>query len=167
MVREFEDVPGDSMLLVLDPTLPSVPDAAALFEQAVSFAATVAREWCRGGADRLVLAVAGPEPVLLDGIAGPAFVQRALQHLADAVANGDATALLARIAALPNLPATAMVVSAGPGSLAGILGRQLRRPVTAIDATDSATLDYYDPPHPDSAVDDSIPARMVLHPLGS
>ena len=40
MVREFEDAPGDSLLLVLDPTLPARPDAVALFEEAVSLAAT-------------------------------------------------------------------------------------------------------------------------------
>src|SRR5262249_28332690 len=40
MVREYEDVPSDNLLLVLDPSLPARPGGADLFEQAVSLAAT-------------------------------------------------------------------------------------------------------------------------------
>jgi uncharacterized protein (DUF58 family) len=163
MVREFEDAPGDSLLLVLDPSLPATPGAAEEFEEAVSFAATLAREWCRGGAERLVLAVAGPGPLLLDGVAGPAFVQRALEHLTEAVANGDANALLGRLAALPNPPAGTVVVAVGAGTIAGPLGRQLRRPVALIDITDKNALDFYTPPGEEA---DAL-SRLVLHPLGS
>jgi uncharacterized protein (DUF58 family) len=167
MVREFEDTPGDSLLLVLDPVLPATPDAEERFEEAVSLAATLAREWCRGGAERLVLAVAGPEgALLLDGIGGPAFVQRALEHLALAVAGGNVAALLGRIAALPNTPAGVVVVSVGPGALTGLLARQLRRNVTTIDVTDEAILDFYNPP-PAAEEQEGGTSRIVLHPLGS
>jgi uncharacterized protein (DUF58 family) len=164
MVREFEDAPGDSLLLVLDPFLPGMPDAEDRFEDAVSFAATLAREWCRGGAERLVLAVAASEPLLLDGIAGPAFVQRALEHLAEAVPQGNSRALLGRLAALANPPAGTIVVAVGAGSMAGPLGRLLRRPVTIIDITDQASLDFYDPP---GEVAEAERSRIVLHPLGT
>jgi uncharacterized protein (DUF58 family) len=167
MVREFEDATGDSLLLVLDPALPDRPDAAERFEDAVSLAATLAREWCRGGAERLVLAVAGPHTLLLDGIAGPAFVLRALQYLTEAVAGADGADLLDRVAGLPNVPAAAVVISAGPGALSGALSRQLRRPVTTLDVTDAATLDYYDPPGATAGDGTSGPSRVVLHPLGS
>jgi uncharacterized protein (DUF58 family) len=168
MVREFEDAPGDTLLLVLDPVLPAGSDAEARFEDAVSFAATLAREWCRGGAERLVLAIASPRgAVLLDGIAGPAFVQRALELLAEATPTNDASTLLGRVAALPNPPAGAVVVAVGAGSLAGSLGRQLRRHVALIDVTDSAVLDYYDPPPSLGEEAAAGPSRTVLHPLGS
>jgi uncharacterized protein (DUF58 family) len=164
MVREFEDAPADSLLLVVDPYLPGTPDAEDRFEDAVSFAATLARDWCRGGAERLVLAVAASEPLLLDGIAGPAFVQRALEHLAEAVPRGNERALLGRLAALPNPPAGTVVVAVGAGSIAGPLGRQLRRPVTLIDITDTAALDFYEPP---GDLPEAERSRIFLHPLGS
>jgi uncharacterized protein (DUF58 family) len=166
MVREFEDASGDSLLLVLDPALPDRPDAAERFEDAVSLAATLAREWCRGGAERLVLAVAGPQPLLLDGIAGPGLVFRTLQYLAEAVPGGDAAELLDRLAGLPNLPAAIVVVSAGPGALSGQLTRQARRPVTSLDVTDTASLDYYTPPG--AGGDDASGASPIaLHPPGT
>jgi uncharacterized protein (DUF58 family) len=167
MVREFEDTPGDSLLLVLDPALPTTPDAAERFEEAVSLTATLAREWCRGGAERLVLAVAGPEgTLLLDGIGGPAFVQRALEHLAMAVAGGDAAALVGRVAALPNTPAGVVVVTVGQGALSGRLARQLRRNVTTLDVTDEAIFDFYNPPAA-AGEGQGRASRIVLHPLGS
>jgi uncharacterized protein (DUF58 family) len=167
MVREFEDVPGDSLLLVLDPVLPEITDAEDRFEDAISLAATLTREWCRGGAERLVLAVAGRVPLLLDGIAGPSFVQRALEHLTEAVPNGDPVALLGRVAALPNPPSAIVIVSVGSGSLAGLLGRQLRRTVTTLDVTDKAILDFYNPPGPGDEGEDAGMSRIVLHPLGT
>jgi uncharacterized protein (DUF58 family) len=167
MVREFEDAPGDSLLLVLDPVLPATPDAEARFEDAVSLAATLAREWCRGGAERLVLAVAGTTPLLVDGIGGPAFVQRVLENLTDAVPNGDAVALLSRIAALPNPPAAAVVVAVGASVLSAALGRLLRRPVATFDVTDTTSLDFYEPPRTAGEEEKAGPSRTVLHPLGS
>lgn len=167
MVREFEDASGDSLLLVLDPTLPDRPDAAEQFEGAVSLAATLAREWCRGGAERLVLAVAGPQPMLLDGVAGPALVVRTLQYLAEAVPGGDAADLLDRVAGLPNLPAAVVIVAAGPGSLSGPLTRQARRPVTVLDVTDTASLDYYTPPGASGQDETSGPSPLALQPLGT
>jgi uncharacterized protein (DUF58 family) len=164
MVREFEDAPGDSLLLVVDPYLPEMPDAGDRFEDAISFAATLAREWCRGGAERLVLAVPASPPLLLDGIAGPAFVQRALEHLAEAVPGSDSQALLTRLAALANPPAGTVVVAVGAGQLAGPLGRLLRRSVAHIDITDKAALDFYTPP---DEVAEAERSRIVLHPLGS
>ena len=41
MVREFEDVPGDSLLLVVDPVLPAIPAQEERFEEAISLAATL------------------------------------------------------------------------------------------------------------------------------
>jgi uncharacterized protein (DUF58 family) len=159
MVREFEDVPPDGLVLVFDPALPPAqPHAswaaprtpAELFEDAVSLAATVARAWCRQTGDRLVLAAAGPEPAVLDGFSGPAHAKRLLEYLAlaephPAGAAADA-GLLARLAALRPGAAAVLLVSVGPSRLSGPLRHALRRPVTAVEAADAETLDFYDPP---------------------
>ncbi len=166
MVREFEDLPGDSLLLVLDPTLPPGPEGAGQFEDAVSLAATLAREWCRGGADRIVLALADPAPVLLDGSAGPGLARQALERLAVAAAGADAAGLLARVAALPNPPSTAVVVSAGPGVVAALLRRQLRRAVTAFDVTDPDCRDFYESPRAAGAVSTSERIVPAFQPPG-
>jgi uncharacterized protein (DUF58 family) len=167
MVREFEDVPGDSMLLALDPALPDGPDAAERFEQAVSLAATVAREWCRGGADRLVVAAAGPTAMLVDGSAGPGTARRALEILAEAVPDGDAVALLGRIAALANAPAGAVLVTAGPSLLSVPLRRLLRRPVITFDVTDAGSLDFYEPPREPGSGEYAAPPLPPADPPGT
>ena len=87
MVREFEDEPSDNLLLVFDPALPSEwhGDGGTLreqFEEAVSLAATICWEWCRRRGDRLGLATAGPNPLVLEGLTGPAHARRVLECLA-------------------------------------------------------------------------------------
>src|SRR5204863_4021232 len=63
MVREFEDVPSDNLILVVDPSLPEkrgrdtlhsgVPSPFfALLEDAISLAATICWAWCRQTGDR-------------------------------------------------------------------------------------------------------------------
>jgi uncharacterized protein (DUF58 family) len=154
MVREFEDLPGDHLVLVFDPTPPAGAPAAAdgdapdaRFEAAVSLAATVCWEWCRRRGDRLVAALAGPEPVVLDGLTGPAHARRVLEALAvQQPAPADAPALLARLRCVALPPAAVVVVAAGPSPLADALRRGLNRPVTALDASEAPTFDFYEPP---------------------
>jgi uncharacterized protein (DUF58 family) len=153
MVREFEDLPGDNLVLVFDPTPPTAADGdtpEARFEAAVSLAATVCWEWCRRRGDRLVAALAGPEPAVLDGLTGPEHARRVLEGLAvQQPAAADAAALLARLgpAALPH--GAVVVIAAGPSSLADALRRGLNRPVTALDASEAQTFDFYEPAGPD------------------
>jgi uncharacterized protein (DUF58 family) len=154
MVREFEDLPGDNLVLVFDPTPPAGlpadgdgPDER--FEAAVSLAATVCWEWCRRRGDRLVAALGGAVPVVLDGLTGPAHARRVLEGLAvQQPAPADATALLARLSSAALPPAAVVVVAAGPSSLADDLRRGLNRPVTALDASEAQTFDFYEPPGP-------------------
>jgi uncharacterized protein (DUF58 family) len=109
MVREFEDVPTDDLILVVDPRraspLPAPKDVSPWrrllegfglarrapapepapcpdLEAVVSLAATVCAEWCRQRGDRLLLIVAGARPVVLDGLTGPEHGQRLLECLA-------------------------------------------------------------------------------------
>jgi uncharacterized protein (DUF58 family) len=85
MVREFEDVPTDDLILVVDPARAARTPPGAVcpdLEAIVSLAATICWEWCKQRGDRLVLLVAGDNPVLLDGLAGPEFAHRLLDCLA-------------------------------------------------------------------------------------
>jgi uncharacterized protein (DUF58 family) len=149
MVREFEDLPGDNLLLVFDPAAPAaVGGDRDPFEAAVSLAAAIAAEWRRDKGDRLTAAVAGPAPVVLDGPAGPAQTRRVLEQLAlveprPPDATGDA-ALLQRLAELP--PAGVVLVSAASRRLAGPLEKVLRRPVVCLAGSDVGGFDFYKPP---------------------
>jgi uncharacterized protein (DUF58 family) len=157
MVREFEDSPTDNLLLVLDPSLPgrrkpgedpsSAPDLQA-FEAAVSLAATICWEWCRFKGDRLVAALAGPDPVVLNSTAGPAHARRVLEALAvlQAGARADPRALVARLTSTPLPPAAVVLVSVGPSGLAGPLRQALNRPVNCLDAAALDGLHFYEPP---------------------
>jgi uncharacterized protein (DUF58 family) len=151
MVREYEDVPSDNLLLVFDPTLPpDRPDieGTPALEAAVSLAATIAWEWCRRKGDRLVFALAGPEPVVLDGLTGTSHGVAVLKHLAvqQGTSGVDAQALLARLAAEPLPPAGVLVVGAGESALAAPLRQALRRPVACLDASRLGEMTFYDPP---------------------
>jgi uncharacterized protein (DUF58 family) len=150
MVREFEDLPGDNLVLVFDPTPPVGRPADGddeRFEAAVSLAATVCWEWCRRRGDRLVAALAGPEPVVLDGLTGPAHARRVLEALAvQQPAPADAAALLARLSPVALPPAAVVVIAARPSALADALRHGLNRPVSALDASEAQTFDFYEPP---------------------
>jgi uncharacterized protein (DUF58 family) len=168
MVREFEDSPTDNLLLVLDPSLSarrkpeagrrkkgddpsSLPSSVvdlSSFEAAVSLAATICWGWCRSTGDRLVVALAGPAPVVLGGTAGPVHARRVLEALAvqRAGARADPRTLVARLTATPLPPAAVVLVSVGPSDLAGFLRQALNRPVNCLDATALDELDFYEPP---------------------
>jgi uncharacterized protein (DUF58 family) len=144
MVREFEDVPGQNLVLVFALT-PAPSGQARGLEQAIGLAASIAWEWCRQRGDRLALAVADPRPRLLDGLTGPDHARAVLSCLALLGPGrlGDPSGLVCLLegAALPKGPV--LVVGAGPTPLADLLRRTLARPVTAVDALDK--LDFYRP----------------------
>jgi uncharacterized protein (DUF58 family) len=153
MVREFEDEPNDNLLLVFDPTLPSESDYCGVplreqFEEAVSLAATICWEWCRRRGDRLVLAVAGPEPAVLEGLTGPIHARRILECLAllDCGTTPADPSLIDRLKAAALPPAVVVLVALGRSSLADALLRALGRPVNSLDATRTDRFDFYTPP---------------------
>jgi uncharacterized protein (DUF58 family) len=152
MVREFADVPADDLVVVFDPSPPAGSAGAGspdedLFEQAVSLAASICWEWCRRPGDRLVLATAGPDPVVLDGVTGPAHGLRLLECLAvQERAPTDARALLGRLARAALPPGAIVLVSAGPSALAGPLRQGLGRPVSSLDARALQHLEFYRAP---------------------
>jgi uncharacterized protein (DUF58 family) len=148
MVREYEDEPSDNLLLVLDPTLPpgQGADSPAL-EAAVSLAATICWEWCRRKGDRLIVAVADGGEVL-DGVAGPSHGRQILERcaLAEGAPGADPRGLARRLSVYAHVPASAVVVAAGASGLVGPLGSALNRPVVALDPSDSALSEFYQPP---------------------
>jgi hypothetical protein len=145
MVREFEDLPGENLLLVFDPTLPPGCDPL-IFESAVSLAATICWEWGRHTGERLLLALGGLEPVLHDGLATPRHVRRLLESLAvvEPTAASDSRSLLAclQTGRLPS--AAVVVVGLGANRLTGMLQQKLRRPVAYLNA--GTELDFYEAP---------------------
>jgi uncharacterized protein (DUF58 family) len=162
MVREYEDLPGDDLLLVFDPSAPATPEQ---FEAAVSLAATICWEWCRQRGDRLILATAGPRPTFQDGLTGPEHGRRLLTTLAlvqPADSCGDtrpacepAREPRAATDAAPDLPAelasvagsvAVVVVAGGPSKLADRLRQRLHRPVTCLDASRPQECEFYREP---------------------
>jgi uncharacterized protein (DUF58 family) len=146
MVREFEDIPGENLLLVFDPAV-CADDGPDAFEAAVSLAATIAAEWRGDRSGRLIAVVADEDPVLLDGPAGSAHVRRVLERLAvvePAWSDATSAALLERLTAVPS--AAVVVVGTGRSRLADALRQALRRPVACLDATNLDALDFYEQP---------------------
>jgi uncharacterized protein (DUF58 family) len=162
MVREFEDEPSDNLLLVVDPVLPppsSSPnnggdeggDGVPLreqFEEMISLTASICWEWCRRRDDRLVLATATAEPVVLDGLTGPIHGRRILECLAVLECrSGPVDAAVIRRLQARRLPAAVVVVVAlGRSAMAEPLRRTLGRRVHCLDATRTDRFDFYTAP---------------------
>ena len=154
MVREFEDLPGENLLLIFDPTLEAEGGAGPFsrerlddFEAAISLAATIAMEWRGDRGGRLIAAVAGADSALLDGPCGPAQARRVLERLAvvEPLASAPVDAsLLERLGEASW--AGVVVVAAGRSRLAEMLRQALQRPVACLDARALHDLDFYEPP---------------------
>ena len=146
MVREFEDVPGENLLLIFDPTAEAVVDQGA-FEAAVCLAATIAAEWRGDRGGRLIAVVAGESPIVLDALSGAVHVRRILEQLAvvrPSLSDAVSPVLLERLTAAPS--AAIVVVAAKRGGFAENLRQTLRRPFTCLNAADLGALDFYEPP---------------------
>jgi uncharacterized protein (DUF58 family) len=153
MVREFEDEPSDNLLLVVDPVLPAETDYCGVslreqFEEMISLTASICWEWCRRRDDRLVLATATAEPLVLDGRTGPIHARRILECLAVLECRpGPVDGAVVRCLQAQRLPAAVVVVVAlGRSALAEPLRRALRRHVHCLDATCTDRFDFYAPP---------------------
>ena len=122
MVREFEDVPGDDLILVVAPGGGDV-------EATIDLAAGVCWEWCRRRGDRLAL-LAGKK--LLDDRTGPEHVRALLECLAELPAKRVPEP--EGIDVLASLPATLAVVVVGchPEALVGAVEARVGKRVTAL-----------------------------------
>lgn len=145
MVREFDDPPGDGLLIVLDPTpKDKTREGRAVFEAAVSLAATLCWESreCRW----LGLLLATAAPVVSGKAPDRAHAQSLLEALA-LVEPGPRASEHDLRAALGELPrAAVLLVASGPSPLEAVLRQGLRRTVVCLDPADPAVRDFYDPP---------------------
>jgi uncharacterized protein (DUF58 family) len=161
MVREFEDVPTDNLILVLDPfsaagNHPSPagqeskpPGADSLLEDTISLAATICWEWCRRRGDQIVLAVASSLPVVQCGATSHGHAIRMLEALAELTGEPtpDAGPVLDRLAGMALPPATVMLISPREAApLQAALSERLHRRVVALDVSALADFDFYESP---------------------
>lgn len=156
MVREFEEPPSNNLVLVLDPWVgvsrspgKQATALAALLpqiEEALSLAATICWEWCKETGHALLLAVAGREPIILEGSSGKELAHRFLECLAlvPAEPESHAAALVAALTRrlLPSAPV--IVIGSNPEPLADALAGQLRRRVASLDASSGCAHDFYE-----------------------
>jgi uncharacterized protein (DUF58 family) len=149
MVREFEDVPTDDLILIVDPEVSSDrrEDGPAPLEALISMAATICWEWCRECGHRLTLAVVGPEPIVLDGLTGPEHAVRTLECLAvQAGRPARSTAPLDTVARLVLPPGPILLLSTRPSGLGDLLALRLNRPVASLDLSALPDIDFYEGP---------------------
>jgi uncharacterized protein (DUF58 family) len=172
MVREFEDMPTDNLILVLDPAPPesewrlqkveggqgqgtSLPAGFCLLplgfgedwlEEAVRMAATICWEWCRQTGGQLVLAIDGPSPLIFSGPVSRELAVRMLEALAvvEEQPPTDGTALVERLTAAGLPAAPVLLLTARPEGLAPAVTEGLRRPVAGVDVTDLSAQDFYE-----------------------
>jgi uncharacterized protein (DUF58 family) len=143
MVREFEDVPTDNLILVVDPF------QADGMESIISFAATVAWEWCRQKGDHFVLAVASATPTVIGGTTGIEHSLRMLEALAGIQGedNPDSVPMLERLAAEPLPPASILAVSSrDPTPLQTAVSQRLHRPALGLGLAQISAGDFYEAP---------------------
>ena len=142
MIREFEDMPNDHLVLVVDPGLPDNP----LLERLLSLAATICWDWCRQKGERLALAVAGPEPTVLVGNTGNECAAAMLERLAltDAGPRKNA-AFLDMLGAADLPPGPILLLSADNTNLAADVAQTLHRSVAEINLGREEDADFFEP----------------------
>jgi hypothetical protein len=171
MVREFEDLPSENLLLVFDPTLildekklspvEQLADRRWLreqFEQAVSLVATIAWDWCRRPGNRLVFAYVSKSTLVLDGPTSLAHGYAVLDFLAQCRPNrvqgspqrqdveAGVRVVTGRLRAKPMPAYSALIVTIEASALVEPLQQALGRPVSWVDITALKSLDFYEAP---------------------
>jgi uncharacterized protein (DUF58 family) len=147
MVREFEDMPNDHFVLIVDPGLPD-PGLAdnPVLERLLSLAATICWEWCRQQGDCLALAVAGREPAVLVGSTGHECAAAMLARLAvtgpGPLPNTPAFLDSLRGADLP--PGPILVLSPAESELAAFVAQWLHRPVAHLNLGREEDKDFFE-----------------------
>jgi len=163
MVREFEEPSPDSLIVVLEAWLPhflrGIPgehavddpqtvNARRILEEAISLTATICWEWCRQPGSRLVLAIAGFGPVVVDGVTSRECAVRMLECLA--ILHGspviDQRKLLTRLGSLRLPAAPVVLIGTQAGDLRETLAAGLRRPVLALDVAALVQSEIYERP---------------------
>jgi uncharacterized protein (DUF58 family) len=145
VVREFDHGTHHDLMLIIEPF--AAGEASKTVDVAVSFAATVCWAWLREAGDRIVLAIAGPDPVVLSSGDHPAAALRLLEALAPVAGSPDASPklLVRRLLERPLPFGPALLISSRPDdSLAKDLSGLLDRPVAYLNAAEPPS--FYQPP---------------------
>jgi uncharacterized protein (DUF58 family) len=155
MVREFEDLPNDNLMLIVDPIAPEGTSTTPQLERLLALAATIVYEWCRQKGDRFILVLGGPNPKLLQGTTSRPFLIDALRALAT-VAVGPITDVPAvgKLLDDPSLPASAcLVIASEPSSIGSVLaeGSSLRPAVLNVAAGEDQSFFEWTAPAPSPA----------------
>lgn len=156
MVREFEESPSESLLLILDCGVPALSEletkqsagqSTALLAQAVALATTICREWCRRPGNHLAVATAGFAPVVFSGIRGPERLPLALEclTLAPACAQPNVPRLLDCLADNEAPPGPILLISTRSESFSDELAAALGRPVAFVNIAALSEYDFYEP----------------------
>ncbi|MCS7046326.1 MAG: DUF58 domain-containing protein [Gemmataceae bacterium] len=180
MVREFEDMPNDDLVLIVDPRLPSRPatDGAAdrqasaaelrehfeLREHLLSLAATICWEWCRQKGDELALGLLTAPPVWRRGVTGRDLAYTLLKDLALVPADdGDADweTLLALMPPTAVPDAAILVVTLRNDAPLDDLAALRRRPATVVNVARGEEQAFFTSAAPRNNRDHRQPAPLT------
>jgi uncharacterized protein (DUF58 family) len=143
VVREFDHGTHHDLVLIVEP----FGEDAGLVDDAVSLAATICWTWSKEAGDRVVLAIAGPEPRVCASGDSPASAIDLLEVLAAVrpTLRVDAGLVGRRLHERPLPPGPALLVSSRPDALtADELSDLLDRPVAYLNAAEPPS--FYHPP---------------------
>ncbi len=151
MVREFEDMPSDNLILVVELWRPgddSRADAPAgqLVETTLSLAATLCWEWCRQRGERFLLAVAGNQASIRSGVTGWDLSINLLQCLAlqESSPQPAREALLSQLASQTWFAGSILLLTTCPDSTLGDNLHQLwHRPVACVNMATGPWADFF------------------------
>jgi len=142
MVREFEDMPNDHLVLIVDPGKPGNP----LIERLLSMAATICWEWCRQKGNRLALAVPVPGTQVLVGNTGTACAYAMLERLAltqpTAMNESDSFLEALRAGELP--PGPILILSSADSELEVVVSQLLHRSVALLNLGQGEEKEFFE-----------------------
>jgi len=147
MVKEFEETPSDNLILIVDPYIaPNASGDDRNLEEVLSLAATICWEWCRQKGDRLVLGIAGADPIVRGGVTGVTLALEQLRALAlePGGAAPNIALLLERLLAAELPAAPVLVVSSHGCEFLEELQQGLHRTLAAIDVSLAEHEDFYE-----------------------
>jgi uncharacterized protein (DUF58 family) len=142
MIREFEDMPNDHLVLIVDPGLSEGP----MLERLLSLAATICWEWCRQKGERLALAIASADAWVHVGNTGHECACAMLEQLALTSAGllGNTTDFLESLREADLPPGPILVLSPADSDLADLVGQSLHRSVAHLDLGRGDDEDFFE-----------------------
>jgi uncharacterized protein (DUF58 family) len=148
MVREFDQGTHCDLLLIVDAFQPESGESH--LEAALSLAATIAWQWSQEVGDRVLVALAAEDTVIVSSRDGPDKMTEVLGALADTVGasqpNLDALAAKLDCILLPAGPALCVSSRNINGPIADRLSARLGRPLAVMNAAQPP--EFYSPPSP-------------------